>query len=218
TPAFLGAKAQRIWFSPVYFRKESEPYMTLAMAREGKNAGVTVAEINLKLIWDVITGLKIGQSGYAYVVDERGRLIAHPDISLVLRDTDLSKLPQVATALAPAPGQGGDAPAATLARNLGGHRVLTAHAAIAPVGWQVFVEVPLSEAFAPLYGAAMRTAGLLVFGLIAATLVALVIARRMTGPIRELQEGAARIGTGEFERRIDIHTGDELEALAEQFN
>ena len=68
---------------------------------DGRNAGVTVAEINLKLIWDVITALKIGQGGYAYVVDARGRLIAHPDISLVLRDTDLSHLPQVAAALSP---------------------------------------------------------------------------------------------------------------------
>src|SRR5262249_48229421 len=86
--AFLGEKAQKVWFSAVYFRKESEPYMTMAMAHDGRNAGVTVAEINLKLIWDVITALKIGQQGYAYVVDGRGRLIAHPDISLVLRDTD----------------------------------------------------------------------------------------------------------------------------------
>jgi len=82
-PVFTQAKAHGIWFSPVYFRKESEPYMTMGMVRAGKNAGVTVAEINLKLIWDVITGLKIGQGGYAYVVDGRGRLIAHPDISLL---------------------------------------------------------------------------------------------------------------------------------------
>ena len=217
-PAFTEAKSHHVWFSPVYFRKESEPYMTLAMAREGRNAGVTVAEINLKLIWDVITGLKIGESGYAYVVDERGRLIAHPDISLVLRDTDLSKLPQVAEALGTAPGSHGDAAAATLAQNLAGRSVLTAHAAIAPVGWRVFVEVPLAEAFAPLYGAALRTAGLLLFGLIAATLIALVIARRMTGPIQAIAAGAERIGAGEFERRIELHTGDELEALAEQFN
>src|SRR5260370_181551 len=146
TPAFTEAKAHRIWFSPVYFRKESEPYMTLAMAREGRKAGVTVAEINLKLIWDVITGLKIGQSGYAFVVDEHGRLIAHPDISLVLRDTDLSKLAQVAAALAsqetlsPSGGEGRvRGPAATVAQNLGGRNVLTAHAGIAPLGWRVFV-------------------------------------------------------------------------------
>ena len=217
-PAFIEAKANHIWFSPVYFRKESEPYMTVALAREGRNAGVTVAEINLKLIWDVITALKIGEGGYAYVVDGHGRLIAHPDISLVLRDTDLSKLPQVAAALAQAPGARGDKPEATIARNLAGRNVLTAHAAITPLGWRVFVEVPLAEALAPLYAEALRTLALLAFGLIAATLVALVIARRMTGPIRRIAEGAERIGAGELDRRIEIHTGDELEALAEQFN
>src|SRR5436305_2282721 len=103
SPAFTETKTRRVWFSPVYFRKQSEPYMTLAMAREGRNAGVTIAEINLKLIQDVITALKIGQGGYAYVVDGRGKLIAHPDISLVLRDTDLATLPQVAGALGPQP-------------------------------------------------------------------------------------------------------------------
>src|SRR5207302_10416677 len=77
---------------------------------------------------------------------------------------------------------------------------------------------PLAEAFAPLYGAALRTLLLLALGLIAATLVALVIARRMTGPIRTLQQGAAEIGAGALGRRIDIHTGDELEGLAQQFN
>ena len=212
--AFTEAKAHRTWFSPVYLRKESEPYMTLAMARDGRNAGVTVAEINLKLLFDVITALKIGRGGYVYVVDGRGRLIAHPDISLVLRDTDLSKLPQVAAALNPQPGQ----PAVTTAENLASRAVLTAHSTIPQLGWRVFVEVPLNEAFAPLYSAALRTLVLLVFGLIAATLVALLIARRMTGPIRALQQGAAQIGAGDLGRRIDIRTGDELEGLAQQFN
>ena len=70
------------------------------MAQAGRDPGVTVAEVNLKLIWDVINALKVGKGGYAYVVDGQGRLIAHPDISLVLRDTDLSQFPQVAAALA----------------------------------------------------------------------------------------------------------------------
>jgi signal transduction histidine kinase len=217
TPAFTEARAHKVWFSPVYFRKESEPYMTLAIARAGRDAGVTVAEVNLKLIWDVITGMKIGQGGYAYVVDGRGKLIAHPDISLVLRDTDFLHLPQVAAALQPAPGISA-AQAVSVANNTEGRSVLSAHAAIAPLGWLVFVEVPLSEAFAPLYGAALRSAVLLGLGLAGATLVALFLARRMTGPIREMQEGAVRLGAGDLDRRLDIHTGDELEALAQQFN
>jgi class 3 adenylate cyclase len=40
----------------------------------------------------------------------------------------------------------------------------------------------------------------------------------MTGPIRRLHEGAARIGGGDLLDRIDIRTGDELEALAGGFN
>ena len=89
-----------MWFSPVYFRKESEPYMTIAIAHVGKKPGVTVAEVNLKLIWDVVSDIKVGKEGYAYVVGPDGRLIAHPDISLVLRNTDFSGRPQVASALA----------------------------------------------------------------------------------------------------------------------
>ena len=60
-PKFKEAVAKEIWFSAVYFRKASEPYMTIAVARAGQNAGVTVAEVNLKLIWDVISAIKVGQ-------------------------------------------------------------------------------------------------------------------------------------------------------------
>ena len=199
----------------------------MAIAHQGRNAGVTVAEINLKLIWDVINDLKIGRGGYAYVVDGKGRLIAHPDISLVLRGTDLSGLPQVAAALAttsPAAAHPGSSPraigadAAVVAENLAGKKVLSAHAPIAPLGWSVFVEAPLSEAFAPLYGAALRTGLLLAGGLAAAILLALVLARRMTGPIHAIAAGAERFGAGDFGRRIEVDTGDELEALAGQFN
>ena len=105
-----------------------------------------------------------------------------------------------------------------VAKGVDSKPVLTAHAAIAPLGWTVFVELPLSEALAPLYGSMLRTAALLALALVLATLAALLLARRMTVPIRELQAGAARIGAGELDRHIDIHTGDELEDLAGDFN
>ena len=49
-------------------------------------------------------------------------------------------------------------------------------------------------------------------------LLALVLARRMTGPIHAIAAGAERFGAGDFGRRIEVDTGDELEALAGQFN
>ena len=215
---FIDALTRKVSFSPVYFRNESEPYLTIAIAGSGRNPGVTIADVNLKLIWDVIRGLKVGRSGYAYVVDQQGRLVAHPDISLVLRNTSFVKLPQVASGLREA---GGAAPEPSLDRthmNNHGEHVLSAHATLPALGWLVFVELPRSEALEPLYESAVRTAAVLLAGLGLATLVALLLVRRMVGPIRLLQAGAARIGAGDLDSRIDVRTGDELESLADQFN
>ena len=101
-PKFTEAVANKVFYGPVYFRRESEPYMTLSLAGTRKDAGVSIAEVNLKLIWDVVSQIKVGERGHAYVVGSQGRLIAHPDISLVLRNTDMSKLVQVEAADVPA--------------------------------------------------------------------------------------------------------------------
>src|SRR5207244_3673382 len=121
-PRFTQAIARKVYHGPVTFRKESEPYMVVSMAQSG--GGVTVADVNLKFIWDVVTQIKIGKAGRAYVVDEGGNLIAHPDISLVLQKTSLSSLPHVRDALA------GDERATPTALDVQGRRVLTAHATI----------------------------------------------------------------------------------------
>ncbi|MBS0518538.1 MAG: GAF domain-containing protein [Proteobacteria bacterium] len=212
-PAFAEAMKNKVYFGPVYFRKESEPYMTMAVAHGGRS-GVTVAEVNLKLIWDVISQIKVGHEGYAYVVDQLGRLVAHPDISLVLRGTDMSKLAQVAAALAPKGSDTGPVDAT----NRAGVPVLSAHAAIPGLHWLVFVELPLSEAQEPVIATGLRALALLVVGLLIAGLAGALLARRMVIPIRALQAGAQRIGGGEFRHRLSVKTGDELESLAEQFN
>jgi signal transduction histidine kinase/HAMP domain-containing protein len=214
-PRFREPKAGRTYFSLVYFRKESEPYMTIALAGSGKGAGVTVAEVNLKFIWDVVSQIKIGKAGHAYVVDSHGHLIAHPDISLVLKKTDLSKLAQVRAAVgAAASGMG----MPSIARDLDGRQVLSASAPIAPLGWAVLIEQPLLEAFEPIRYSILRTVALVVFGVLLSVLVSLVLARRMVRPIKALTEGAGRIGAGDLAYRLDVRTGDEIEALAGQFN
>jgi signal transduction histidine kinase len=214
-PRFLQPKAGRAYFSPVYFRKESEPYMTIALAGSGKESGVTAAEVNLKFIWDVVSQIRVGREGRAYVVDARGALIAHPDISLVLKKTDLSGLAQVREALRV--GKTGVATPLT-AKDLEGHSVLAASAPVAPLGWSVLIEQPWAEVVEPLRASALRTVSLALFGVILAVLGSLILARRMSRPIQALQEGAARIGAGDLSHRLEVKTGDEIEGLAEQFN
>jgi signal transduction histidine kinase len=215
-PKFTEAVAKKVYYGPIYFRRESEPYMTLAMAGTRKDAGVSVAEVNLKLIWDVVSQIKVGERGQAFVVDAQGRLVAHPDISLVLRNTDLSNLAQVQVARQ----HGGQTPNDQLqeAENIQKHKVLTAYARVVPLDWLVFVELPLEEAYAPLNASILRSSLLLLGGLILATLAGMFLARKMVVPIQVLRAGAARIGSGDLFQRILIKTGDELEGLATQFN
>lgn len=213
-PRFAEAAAKRVHYGPVYFRRESEPYMTLAVAGPRRDAGVSSAEVNLKFVWDVVSRIKVGSSGRAYVLDADGRLVAHPDISLVLRNTDLSGSAQFAAARAGGP----DAARAFATRDATGNRVLAAFAPVAPLGWWVVAELPIEEAYAPLYESIRRTGLLLIAGLGVAIAAALLLARRLVVPIRALEAGAARIGGGDLHARVDVRTGDELEALADRFN
>jgi len=215
-PKFTEAVANKVYYGPVYFRRESEPYMTLALAGTRREAGVSVAEVSLKLIWDVVSQIKIGEHGQAYVVDAEGRLIAHPDISLVLRNTDMTRLPQVKAARSAATGT--PIEPVQVGQDVRGRNVLTAYAPVAPLGWQLFAELPVSEAYAPLYQSMARSGALLLAGLALAFLAGLFLVRRMVLPIHAIRAGAAHIGSGDLTQRISITTGDELEALADQFN
>jgi signal transduction histidine kinase len=212
-PEFTQAVAHKVYYGPVYFRRESEPYMTLSLAGTRRDTGVSIAQVNLKLIWDVVSKIKVGAHGRAYVVDSDGRLIAHPDISLVLRNTDMSRLAQVRGARA-----GSATEAVQEADDIGGHKVLTAYAPVNPLGWFVFVETPIEEAYAPLYQSLERMGYVLLGALALAFIAGMLLARRMVVPIQALRSGAARIGSGDLSQRITIKSGDEVEALADQFN
>ena len=213
-PAFKGAKRGQPWVGPVYFRKETEPYMTIAIRSGGDNGPVTIADVNLKFIWDVVSRIKIGDKGKAYVVDSSGFLVADPDIGLVLRKTNLSELAHVRAA---ADGHDGDEPA-MLSRDPAGKQILASVAPIESLNWKVFVEQPVSEVFAKLDASILRTVLLLVVGLVISAAGALALARGMVRPIRTLSEGAQRIGEGNLDQQIVVRTGDELEALADRFN
>jgi signal transduction histidine kinase/CheY-like chemotaxis protein len=216
-PRFTGAVADRIWYGPVYFRRGSEPYMTLSVAHAGRNPGVTSVGVNLKLVWDVITSVRVGEQGYAYVTDAAGKLIAHPDMSLVLRDTDLSRLPQVAAAVRATSGRNEATPLDSV-KGPDGRDVLSASARIPKLGWLVFVELPRREALAPVWTAFYQTLALLGVCTLLALLLGGWLARRMSAPIRQLQAGAQKLGEGDLTQRVAIASSDEIGGLAERFN
>lgn len=212
--AVVNARSDGVWYGPISYYHGSEPFMLMSVAGNRKAAGVAVAEINLKLIWDVVTDIRVGKSGRAYVTDQFGQLIAHPDISKVLGGTD-AEAAKTLRRLQDAIEAGGTSVATT---NADGEPVIADMADIKGTGWTLVVEQPTTEAFAPIYASLRRTGGLLLGATVLAIALAFWLARRMTGPVRLLEEGTRQIGAGQFEHRISISTGDQLERLATRFN
>ena len=213
-PRFLKTRIGRTYFGPVYFRNESEPYFTIAVPWGEGAPEVAAAEVSLKALAPIVSDIHVGIAGYVYVVDRRDILIAHPDISFVLQKRDLSGLPQIRAARAASGADG----LVTETAGFQGGQVLASHATIDLVGWLVLAEQPLAEVFAPLKGALVLSGIFFIVGLALSILASVVLAQRMVTPIRVLQEGAARIGSGQLGHRIEVRTGDELEALGEEFN
>jgi signal transduction histidine kinase/DNA-binding response OmpR family regulator len=214
SPAFRGAKDNGVYHGPVEFYRETEPFMTIAVANVGWGSGVVVADVNLRFIWDVVSNLEVGEGGKSYVLDAGGRLIAHADLWPALRNMDLSDKPEVRAALSGV----ASPPDGLLINNLYGQRTLSVFAPVKPLGWLVFVERPLGEAYAPIYRSIARS--LLIFAILLACAIAAawLLSRRMILPIQELAHGAARIGGGDLTQRLAIRTNDEFQTLGEQFN
>jgi adenylate cyclase len=213
--AFMRARKGPNYFGRLYFVRDSEPYMQVAVPIEwfvGQIEGVLVAEVSLRYLWDAMSDIRVGESGYAYVVSHDGDLIAHPDISLVLQRQDIRQLPQVKHAMAGEPIPFEAHP------SLLGEQVLATRAPIPDLGWSVIVEQPTREAYAPLLASLLRTALFSLIALAMAFLVSLLISRKVVRPLAVLRDGAKRIGAGEFDHRIEIKSGDEFEEVAGEFN
>ncbi|OAF06855.1 adenylate/guanylate cyclase domain-containing protein [Bradyrhizobium neotropicale] len=207
---FTDAVARGVSYAPAYFVGRT-PFMSISVAHSGFNAGVTVAEIDLSFLSDFLTDAQVGKAAFAYVVDPRGHVLATssrgPEVG-----KDLSKLPQVAAAIAP--GREPD----TSGTDFNGHAVLTAASAMPKLGWSVLFEQPTAQALTPIRDQLVRVALLIGMGLMVAILAGTLLARRMIIPITALRDGAHKLGEGDFSHRIDVHTSDELEDLAGQFN
>jgi signal transduction histidine kinase len=207
------------YISPVYTSTQAQPFVTLAIpfwgAAQSIVGGVSV-EADLSFLWEVIGKIHFATAGYAYLVDEHGNLIAYSDATLVLKRPDLRQVTGVQKFLRnparsdPTPAQEG--------RGLLDKPVLTTYAPVPELGWAVILEEPIDAALANVETLKRSALVFLAIGLFVGAAVIAWVSGRMTGPIRDLHEGAKIIGSGNLDYRVNIETGDEIEWLGEEFN
>ncbi|MBI1993089.1 MAG: cache domain-containing protein [Deltaproteobacteria bacterium] len=126
------------YISRVYTSDKSQPYVTLAIPFWGaaqRIGGVLSAEADLSFLWEAIGEIRFGTAGYAYLVDQKGNLIAHKDARLVLQKMNLREAGGVERFLRD-PARSDPSPAHQ-GRGLQATPVLSTYAPLPELGWAV---------------------------------------------------------------------------------
>lgn len=185
---------------------------------EGAFQGAIVAQVDARTLQDVVTRISTQEADiYTYIVNQEGRVIAHPDISEVLAERNFSFLAPVREFTQ----QGQKTETTQTYENAQGVEVLgtsipfdrTGHLSMQD-NWLIMVEQPTSIALAPVREITRFSLVILAFVLFLALGGALFVANSLSRPIRELQKGAKQIGLGNLDYSFRIHTNDELQDLA----
>jgi signal transduction histidine kinase len=211
-------------YSPVTFNEMGRPVTRLTVFGSGAGRHRLRVQVNLSFVSDVIARMGQDFKGVAYVVDAGGRLVAHTEANAPLVRLDYRSHPPVEAALAVmmAEPAGTVAPAmirsARTSRLASGGEAYTSHAPVGRTGFIAFVEEPRAEVLRPVMQLVLAGLVVLFLALAGGLWAAVQVARELAAPVRALRAGAARIGEGQLDTRLDIRTGDELESLGKEFN
>lgn len=198
--AFEIGREGRSYFSPVRFT-EAGPVVRVAepaVNRQNQVIGLVIAEINLTPLRDLLARAKLGETGFLYLLDVDGRIIAH-------------SLPAEASA------QAGELQlSGQLFRESGS--VLRYRQVTPQFRWTLGADWPLAEVNKIIQETMAKVALMLLLVVIVVFGVSFLVARELLQPIQALIVGARAVGQGKLDQRVTIKTNDELQDLADQFN
>lgn len=184
---------------------------------EGKVIAVLMVGVDLSMIQELIGKIKIGETGYLYLVDKDGNIIAHSkNPELIGKNVKEEEIKGVQAVILKQTRLG-------LEREdrypgLSKEKVIGATLPIQEFNWGIVVEWPEKEALAIVQTILFSTLKISLIILLGILVMAFIFAQGISKPIQKIRKGANIIGMGSFGYRIKIKTGDELEELGESFN
>ncbi len=166
------------------------------------------ARLSLKYIWDILEGIRIGETGQVYVMDGSGRVIAHKEIHRVLQPCQ-GATPEALNAIREKAGPM-ECDAEHSSYNLGIY--------ISDLDWVVGVTQPRSEVYGYLYQNIYWAALISLIIAVCSVLLAWKGTRRLLAPINALHGEVLNISRGDLDHIVPIDREDEIADLSRAFN
>ena len=208
------------YISPVYIDPlSSEPLVKMAVPATnifGDFQGTLVAEVNLKFMWELVSKLRVGETGYVYVVDRQGNLLAFGDIARVLKGENVGHIQAVSAFVRnPAALR---ATTAELYTGMMGTSVAGSYVSLGTPDWAVVIELPWQEAYQGVIQNTVLSIGVILAIAILAGVLGVYLAHRLAVPLVNLMKTATRIAGGERDVQAPVEGPREVAGLATAFN
>lgn len=208
----------------------------------GTIRGVVAFGSTITVLSEKMIETQIGQTGYVFVVNEKGQTIISPNIrwdeqgNLIresLLESDNQELQTIGQSIV-------NGETGVKEVEFEGRAVYMAYHPMSVLPWSVVAVMDVEEAMAPtessraniaalanntvegiddsIFTVLMLVAMVCVVATAAVVVVSVTFAKRLTTPLSHLLEGVERISSGDLKTQLEVHTGDEIETLANAFN
>lgn len=172
--------------------------------------GVLAGVVDLKILSQDVGETKIGTSGFAFMVDRNGKLIAHPDPNMVQQMADFSRLEPVKKVMS---GETGIAQ-----YEIDGSEKLAGYSTIPITGWGIIAQQPLKEALSGAEKVRFTGIGFTLVAAFIAIIAGIFAAGMIVTPVKKLVLAIGKIAGGDLTTQITVTSRDELGQLAASFN
>ncbi len=174
--------------------------------------GILLAVVSLdEFSRQFVSPIKIGKKGYAYLMNEKGMVLAYPDKSKIYK-LDLSKFEFGKQMLAQKKG--------TLEYSFEGMDKVVMFNTFEQLGCTLAVTASVRELLAPVASMGKVNASVAVVILLAAVFIVWMVTASVAKPVNNVVAGLkdAAEGEGDLTKRLDIKSRDEIGSLARWFN
>lgn len=185
--------------------------------------GIVTSDISLKWLQDAVSEITLFRSGYAFLISRNGVFITHPDSSLVMKHTIFSIAEEKANPGLRKVGRsminGGEGLVAIDGDLLSDTRSWLYYAPLSSIGWSLGIIIPEDELLADVHSLGRTVVLIALCGLVLMALLIMLIAHRITGPLKSLASTTIQIAQGNLDTKLpEIKTGDEIGSLALSFD
>lgn len=209
----MGLLVQEEGYSDIFINDsgEAEVIYRVPIDNNGEIRGMIYAQINLSVLSRISADSNLGENSFAFIVNERGQVIGHPDSELVQNREDLSEISVVADVIRGNQGSG--------EYTYQGEEKFASYTPLERTDWGIVVQLPRDQVFTGLVDQLIASSTVIILSLLVALIITYFAAGFVTKPILNAVDFAKKIANNKLNiKKLENESKDEIGDLSRALN